>query len=150
MLRDAASDQTVVRLITPSEYLARYPDHQVALPALSSWGWKGYSEVWLEESNDWIYRHLHAAGERMVALARKFPRARGITLRALNQAARELMLAQSSDWAFIMKTQTLASYAVRRTKTHLLNFNRLREDILKAEINEQWLAERGEQGQPVP
>lgn len=141
VLREAASDQTVVRLTTPSEYLARYPDHQVAMPALSSWGWKGYSEVWLEESNDWIYRHLHAAGERMVALARKFPRARGITLRALNQAARELMLAQSSDWAFIMKTQTLASYAVQRTKTHLLNFNRLWEDLLKAEINEQWLAE---------
>ncbi|MCX5898015.1 MAG: DUF1957 domain-containing protein, partial [Proteobacteria bacterium] len=67
--------------------------------------------------------------------------AHGITLRALNQAARELLLAQSSDWAFIMKTQTLASYAVGRTKTHLLNFNRLRKEILKAEINESWLAD---------
>ena len=40
-----------------------------------------------------------------------------------------------------MKTQTLASYAVQRTKTHLLNFNRLREEILKEEINGQWLAD---------
>lgn len=141
VLRSAASDRSVVRLITPSEYLARYPDHQAAQPALSSWGGKGYSEVWLEESNDWIYRHLHAAGERMVELARMFPDARGITLRALNQAARELMLAQSSDWAFIMKTQTLASYAIQRTKTHLLNFNRLREEILRGDVNESWLAE---------
>ena len=141
LLRTAAADQTVLRLITPSEYLAQYPVHQVALPAQSSWGWKGYSEVWLEESNDWIYRHLHKAGEGMVALARKFPCAHGITLRALNQAARELLLAQSSDWAFIMKTQTLASYAVGRTKNHLLNFNRLREEILKAEISEEWLAD---------
>ncbi len=36
--------------------------------------------------------------------------------RALNQAARELMLAQSSDWAFIMKTGTVVEYAVRRTQ----------------------------------
>ena len=78
-LRAAAADRTVVRLTTPSEYLAQYPEHQLALPAMSSWGLKGYSEVWLGESNDWIYRHLHTAGERMVELARKFPHARGVS-----------------------------------------------------------------------
>jgi len=46
-------------------------------------------------------------------------------VRLLNQAARELMLAQSSDWAFIMKTGTTVEYAVRRTKEHLWNFHEL-------------------------
>lgn len=45
--------------------------------------------------------------------------------RALNQAARELLLAQSSDWAFIMKTATMVPYAVRRTKEHVHRFGRL-------------------------
>ena len=36
-----------------------------------------------------------------------------------------MLLAQSSDWAFIMKTGTSVEYAVRRTKTHLYRFNQL-------------------------
>jgi 1,4-alpha-glucan branching enzyme len=45
--------------------------------------------------------------------------------RALAQAGRELLLAQASDWAFILKTGTLVPYAVRRTETHLDRFERL-------------------------
>lgn len=139
LIRKIAFDQKTVRMITPSEYLTRYPMHQVSVPSMSSWGWKGYHEVWLEGSNDWIYRHLHKAAEWMVDLAKQNPQAQGIKLRALNQACRELLLAQSSDWAFIMKTGTMARYAVQRTKTHLLNFMRLREEILRSQINESWL-----------
>jgi 1,4-alpha-glucan branching enzyme len=126
-------------MTSPSEYLSRYPKHQVSVPSMSSWGWKGYNEVWLEGSNDWIYRHLHKAAEWMVELAKQNPQAQGIQLRALNQACREVLLAQSSDWAFIMKTGTMASYAVQRTRAHLLNFIRIREEILNSQINESWL-----------
>ncbi len=139
LIRKAAGEQTVFQMITPSEYLERYPDNQVAVPSLSSWGWKGYNEVWLEGSNDWIYRHLHKAAEWMVDLAKIFPHAEGVVLRALNQAVRELLLAQSSDWAFIMKTGTMASYAMQRTRTHIINFMRIREGILKNNIDETWL-----------
>ena len=59
---------------------------------MSSWGYKGFNEVWLEGSNDWIYRHLHQFADRMVELASKFPNAGGVLRRALNQAARELLL----------------------------------------------------------
>ena len=45
--------------------------------------------------------------------------------------ARELFLAQSSDWAFIMRTGTSVQYAVQRTKDHLVAFRRL-HDILDA------------------
>ena len=61
--------------------------------------------------------------------------------RALNQAARELLLAQSSDWAFIMKTGTMVEYARKRTMDHVARFNRLYEDILGGRVNEGWLAE---------
>ena len=63
----------------------------------------------------------------MVELARKFPDAWGDYRRALNQMARELFLAQSSDWAFIMRTGTSVEYAVERTRQHLVAFNRLYE-----------------------
>jgi 1,4-alpha-glucan branching enzyme len=59
--------------------------------------------------------------------------------RALNQAARELLLAQSSDWAFIMRTGTMVPYAVRRTRSHLLRFNKLYDDIQSEKIDSGWL-----------
>jgi 1,4-alpha-glucan branching enzyme len=59
--------------------------------------------------------------------------------KALNQAARELLLAQSSDWAFIMRTGTMVPYAVRRTRSHLMRFNQLYEDIKIGKIDSGWL-----------
>ena len=50
----------------------------ILTPALSSWGYRGYAEVWLDGVNDWIYRHLHAAEDHMVRLAREFPGADGL------------------------------------------------------------------------
>ncbi|OHB46434.1 MAG: glycoside hydrolase [Planctomycetes bacterium GWE2_41_14] len=131
LFRKIAFDQKTISLITPMEYLEMYPVNQVSTPSLSSWGYKGYNEYWLNDSNDWIYRHLHKAAERMVELAQKFSDTNGNALknRALNQAARELLLAQSSDWAFIMKTGTMVEYAAKRTKEHLFRFTRLYDDI---------------------
>lgn len=141
LCRKIVQEQDTFKLITPSEYLQEYPVNQVTVPSASSWGLKGYHEVWLDECNDWIYRHLHKAGERMMELATMFPYATGDLLRALKQAARELLLAQSSDWAFIMKTGTMTEYAHKRTKIHLHRFNGLYEDIKWNKINPAWLSE---------
>ena len=140
LFRKIAYDQSAFDLITPSDYLEEYPVNQQATPSPSSWGYQGYNEVWLNGSNDWIYKHLHAAVDRMGTLADKFPNADGITRRVLTQAGRELLLAQASDWAFIMKTGTLVDYAVRRTKTHLARFTKLFEDLLSGSIDQNWLA----------
>ncbi|WP_072870564.1 glycoside hydrolase family 57 protein [Desulfofundulus thermosubterraneus] len=140
LIRKIHFNQDTVELVTPSDYLQRFPCNQVARPCPSSWGNKGYNEVWLCQANDWIYRHLHLAASRMVELANTHTDAQGLLRRALNQAARELLLAQSSDWAFIMSTGTMVDYAVRRTKSHLLNFLRLYDEIKGRHIDEGWLS----------
>jgi 1,4-alpha-glucan branching enzyme len=140
LVRKIASDQGTVALCSASDYLTRNPRNQICTPSFSSWGYKGYSEVWLEGSNDWLYRHLHKMEERMVESARAHPETSGVLRRALNQMARELLLAQSSDWAFIMKTGTMVQYAVRRSKEHIANFNRLYGDIQKERIDENFLS----------
>jgi 1,4-alpha-glucan branching enzyme len=141
LMRKIAFDQKTIKLTTPIEYLAKNPACQVATPSLSSWGAKGYAEVWLNGTNDWIYRHLHTAADRMVELARQFPNADGLLRRALNQAARELLLAQSSDWAFIMKTGSHVEYAVKRTQDHVLRFTKIYDDIRGNRIDETWLSD---------
>ena len=60
-------------------------------------------------------------------------------LRALNQAARELMLAQASDWPFIMKTGTTVPYATKRVKEHLSNFATIFEGLRRNAVNTEWL-----------
>lgn len=137
LLRKICYDQDTFKTITPWEYLNKYPNNQVAKLPMSSWGHKGFNEVWLDPANDWIYRHLHQAEERMLELANMFPQAGGLYKRALNQAARELLLAQSSDWAFIMKMQTAVDYAVRRTRDHIAKFNRLYWAIKEERLNEE-------------
>ena len=141
LLRKLHHDQDTVKTITLNEYLEQNPKNQVITPSLSSWGWKGYAEVWLEGSNDWIYRHLHKCVERMVELTSRFPNESGNLRRALNQCARELLLAQSSDWAFIMKTGTMVPYAVKRLKDHLERFTRLYDSILGNRLDMPYLSD---------
>jgi 1,4-alpha-glucan branching enzyme len=140
-VRKTHYDQRVFSLITPREYLRRHPTQQVASPSASSWGAEGYWNVWLNETNQWIYPHLHIAQERMTALARRFPRADGLRKRALNQAARELLLAQASDWPFILRTGTSPDYARKRVKDHLLRFIALHEQLTTTRVNEKFLTQ---------
>jgi 1,4-alpha-glucan branching enzyme len=140
LFRRIACDQDSVTLTTPSEYLAELPVNQVEMPGSSSWGYGGYNQVWVNGANDWMYRHLHAAADRMVELAAEFPVAEGLQRRALDQAARELLLAQASDWAFIMTRGTVVPYATQRTKDHLLRFNQLFEMLKAGAVHPGWLS----------
>jgi 1,4-alpha-glucan branching enzyme len=141
LLKKIHFDQDTIKTITVPEYLDGFPKVQVSQPALSSWGYKGYCEVWLEGSNDWVYRHVHEAAERMVELAKQNPDPDPLRRRALNQAARELLLAQSSDWAFIMKTGTMVEYARERTRMHILNFHHLYDSLQNGKLDAGWLEE---------
>ncbi len=143
-------DQQTIKMITPVEYLQEYPHNQQCELAFSSWGRGGYGDVWLGMNNEWIYRHLHQMEERMIELADSIEEAGGLTLRALNQAARELMLAQSSDWAFIMDTQTMVDYAIKRTNNHIGRFQRIYDDLQRGTMDEQWLNEVEERDSIFP
>jgi 1,4-alpha-glucan branching enzyme len=138
-VRKAYYDQKLFKLVTPEDYLRRHPTQQVAAPGASSWGEEGYWRVWLNETNEWIYPHLDVAQERMSELVRRFPKAAGLTERALRQAARELLLAQASDWPFILRTGTSPDYARRRVKDHLLRFIALHEQLTTTRVDEAWL-----------
>ena len=76
----------------------------------------------------------------MTALAQKFPKADGLRARALKQAARELLLAQASDWPLILRAGTSPEYARRRVKDHLLRFIALHEQLTTTRVDEKWLA----------
>ncbi len=129
------------QLTTPTEFLAQHPTQQTLSPATSSWGENGHLAVWLDKTNSWIYPHLYSAAERMTNLARAHRELTGdLAERVLKQLARELLLAQSSDWAFLIRTGTAKHYATKRVTDHLLRFNRLHDEFVSGQIDEGFVA----------
>lgn len=138
LLTEISKSETITSC-TPLEYLRKYPINQISTPNYSSWGEQGYGQVWLDGSNDWIYRHLFKIVEMMIELTQRYPDATGLKRRALNQAAREVLLSQASDWPLIMKTGTTVPYATKRIKSHILNFHKIYDSLCENVVKTEWL-----------
>jgi 1,4-alpha-glucan branching enzyme len=107
----------VVTPVKGSQLLADAPpDTAVAMQA-GSWGKNGDFSMWLSEEVAWTWLRLWPLEERFwnaVPSALAHP----AVIPVLEQAARELLLAQSSDWQFIISTGAAGDYATKRFTGH--------------------------------
>jgi 1,4-alpha-glucan branching enzyme len=112
---------------TASDHLATSPSEAAIALAPGSWGANGDFSMWLNPATRWTWLRLWALEERFWSLA---PAALGDSEcePVLAQAARELLLLQSSDWQFIISTGAAADYATRRFQDHAADL----EDLLDA------------------
>ncbi len=102
-------------------------------PVPSSWGEGDYFENWLSQENAWIYPHLLRRAEqlqRIIAALQQNIEGLPDPLadhrsRCVSQMTRELLLAQSSDWASLMRQPTTQAYATHRFEKHLENFDQV-------------------------
>ena len=117
-----------VGLATLRETLSRGDALQLCQPSPSSWGQGGYHTYWLNESNAWVIPEWNRASRAMVDRV-----SRGVGSEQarewLQQAGRELLLAQSSDWSFILRAGTTTELAKERIERHLERFWLLIEAI---------------------
>jgi 1,4-alpha-glucan branching enzyme len=119
------SESDIVDLVTASEYLdAHQPDEVMAVPE-SSWGVGGTHWTWDNDATHWMWQPIHEAEGRMERLVELYPDAQGDELAILNQAARELLLLESSDWPFLVTTGQADEYASERFGNHVERFRRL-------------------------
>lgn len=160
-----------IETVTPGDRIDWGEAMQTQRLATSSWGEGGHFKVWLSDANAWMYPLQRAAEARMTALADRFAattahthgttpprepalndtasnhpaaghaRARGLSARALKQCARELLLAQSSDWAFQIYGGSTADYAAARFRSHVARFNALADGLERGDLDEPLLAE---------
>jgi 1,4-alpha-glucan branching enzyme len=130
-----------LQFMTPSEYLFQQPITAIEMsqPEFSSWGDNGYAEIWLDSSNDWIYRHINRSIDRMVELADRFTEDSSLKERALNQAAREILLAQASEWPALLYREESAEYAKKQIESALQNFTTIYESLGRSHISAEWL-----------
>ncbi len=121
--------------IIPPEYLSYFEQIPTSQPSTSSWGNGGYFEVWINGKTDWVYKYLTDMALLMKELKKRFKNPSREQTRLLNQMLRELLLAQSSDWTFLITTSTAKSYAERRLKEHINNFYRLKDMLLSGKVD---------------
>jgi 1,4-alpha-glucan branching enzyme len=122
VLRDLVASG--VRVSTAAEYLDREPPKGRIALAEGSWGKNNDHSTWLNEGTAWMWDELASLAREMDALRASPPRADAFRDRAARQAMRELLLAQSSDWPFLVTTGQAADYAVERFRSHAHRFRR--------------------------
>lgn len=137
VFRELSRRRDEIETLSPADFLDAHTRLQTQRLSPSSWGAEGYYKVWLNDTNAWLYPQQHAAEARMTALANQHAVAppEAPIMRALTQAARELLLAESSDWAFQIANATTVEYAARRFRSHIARFHALASDIERGEIN---------------
>ena len=106
-----------VHLSTASAHLSKHPPAESIQLQQGSWGAGGDFRMWQNERTEWTWSRLAALEETFWRVARP-----GLADERLHfvlaQAARELLLAQSSDWQFIITTGAAADYAEKRFTEH--------------------------------
>lgn len=129
--RRLAATESLLALDTPSRVLESHPALQTVRPAASTWGDGGHFAVWLDPGNAWMQAPLRKAGSRLCALAARLaPDAQApLADRLLNQATRELLLAQASDWPFLVKMGTAGTYPESRFRGHIDAVHQLADRI---------------------
>ena len=142
-LADAANrtPRGQISAVTPSALLAEWSDAPTATPTASSWGEGGYFRAWTRPSSRWLHGTTRRLEVRLVNLATRHAvvrqqrggqdgrDAQGPARhsdanavrehRATAEALRHLMLAQSSDWHWLIRTGRHIEYALERAERHI-------------------------------
>ncbi len=140
LCRKIAYDTDALATMSPMDVLSEQPRQEVVALEPCTWGAGGYFDVWLGPSNDWCMPHLIGVGERFADQLERGLGETGLVRRVLLQACREMMLAQSSDWPFLMSTGTAVDYARKRFIEHVQRFNTLDRMLRDGAVDEEFLA----------
>ncbi len=127
LTRMAASE--TIELCTASEWLEKHPPAGVVELPESSWGHAGTHVTWTNPETNWMWEAVHASERRMEELVARHAGATGRMEEALNQAARELVLLEASDWEFLYTTGQARQYAGDRFSEHVNRFNALGDAV---------------------
>ena len=135
VLRRLAKSE-MVELTTAREYLENSPPEEVISLPESSWGLGGGHYTWSNDETAWMWPLIHNAERQMERIVARYPAAEGDMLAVVQQAARELLLLESSDWPFLISTGQARDYAGNRFQGHLARFNHLGHICDAGEVSE--------------
>lgn len=133
LLRRCAEGDAV-EAVTPTQWLEQNPEGELVEPGPSSWGRGGFHGTWLSEANQRLWPAQIRAAERMVALAGRDQ----LPPPLRSRLAAELLLAQASDWPFLLDAGASTALAARRVEGHLATFLRCSDAALSGDLAPAW------------
>lgn len=138
VLRTLSSSGSV-ELTTPSRYLADYPPDARVRPRETTWGTNRDDSTWMNDGTAWMWRDLARSQDELFGLIDRHagPAARPGALRALRQAAREVLLLESSDWPYMVAKDRASNYATQRFNSHLERFRGLARALEGGDVERQ-------------
>ncbi|MCR5612284.1 1,4-alpha-glucan branching protein domain-containing protein [Treponema sp.] len=128
-----------INVVSCSDLLFDKFSLQKIVPYFASGSDQSYGEDYLSSKNGWMIRYLRKASERIVDLSGRFPDDTGLKVRLLNLGARELMLAQSSEWAKMIDTNYFAEYATKAFKDSIIAFTAVFDALGSNTVSTEWL-----------
>ncbi len=112
-----------IEMVSGGDLIDKDPaQHMITLPE-GSWGEGGYHYIWINEENQWTWKRLYPAERKLRQMCREY--ASGPAKKIVAQAAREVLLAEASDWQFLISTFSAKDYAEVRFTDHMDRFDRL-------------------------
>jgi len=135
------ADSGDVELTTASRHVTQHPPAEVLNLPESSWGAGGTHFVWDNNDTHWMWAPIHEAESRMENLANEFNDPTPQESQVLAQAAREVLLLESSDWPFLVTTGQAREYSIQRFSQHLERFNKLAASLEKGAPDDDLAAE---------
>ncbi len=130
------SQSELVELTTARGFINEHPPEDVLALPESSWGVGGGHFTWQNADTDWMWPIIHSAELRMEELVTRYPQADGALEEVLNQAARECILLQSSDWPFLITTGQASAYAKDRFLEHVDRFQQMADIAESGQVDE--------------
>lgn len=121
------------KFITPQEYSAFSSKLPQAMPVSSSWSEGGFFETWMSDSNNWINSDLYERGAKLTRMVQTHQESRESMPedkrqhreRCLRQLSRDLIMAQASDWGFLMNNEASHEFAENRLNGYLESFDKV-------------------------
>jgi len=104
-------------------------------PGLTAWTLEGDFTTWVNPSTTGIWEKVHQAERDFLALVPSMPERDPQEARVLRQAARELLLAEASDWTYMISRRKAEGYARERVGVHLDRFHRLLRMLKESDID---------------
>lgn len=135
----AAAECTDITCKQCAHLLKDSEEVQKIRPFMSAAEGSGFAENLLDRSNSNMFRYALKAAERMIDLAGRFPKDTGLKERSLNLAARQIFVAQSSDWPRMVHENMHADYAARIFKHAVLGFSTVYDSLGANCISTEWL-----------
>jgi 1,4-alpha-glucan branching enzyme len=136
-----ATKDSDITLATTESLLSNQFSLQKLNPFLSATSGAGYGENLLDSTNAYILRYARKASERMTSLADRFLGEHGLKARMLNVAAKEVLLAQASDWPKMLHAWRAPDYAKERFRESILAFTTVFDSLGTNKMSTAWLTD---------